>query len=112
MGRAHHLLQMRHRRVGRARELQPNRNMSTATQPSSEGARRLHGHVCQSVSGDLPDIAVLLRRCFEAGDDAAFASRPALQWKYIEPADAGLEDASYVLGAAGRIVAHAGLRTV
>jgi hypothetical protein len=93
-----------------AQDLLQFHRMTIATSVTSTAARRQNGHVSQLIASDLDEVSEFLRRSFDAHDDAPIASRDMLRWKYIEPADIGLEDASYILGSNGRIVAHAGLR--
>ncbi|HEX7939008.1 MAG TPA: hypothetical protein VF483_08430 [Gemmatimonadaceae bacterium] len=85
--------------------------MTTAMQPTPHAVHRWNGHVSRVSASDLPEISEFLRTSFDARGDAPFASVEMLRWKYLEPAEHGLEDAAFVLGASGRIVAHAGLRT-
>jgi hypothetical protein len=84
--------------------------MTSTVASTSATARRQNGHVSQLIASELDEVSEFLRRSFDTRGDAPFASRDMLRWKYIEPAEHGLEDASYILGSNGRIVAHAGLR--
>lgn len=85
--------------------------MSTAIETGAGPAHRQNGHVSQVGAPDLDDVSAFLRESFRAPPDAPFASREMLRWKYLDSRDCGLADAAFTLGAHGRIVAHAGLRT-
>jgi hypothetical protein len=84
---------------------------TTAIETNGGSARRQNGHVSEVSASDLDEVAEFLRSSFGAAPDAPFASREVLRWKYLDPREYELRESSFTLGANGRIVAHAGLRT-